>query len=374
MASAQSDAADTQSDGSDSPILVERPGPPDLFTSAELASRGEGAAAAGGSEAKADDSSAGPPCSDGSRGDGRKDSSEGRTECAEPRGEAEGVSAVALASPSTAKRRERGAGGASEQGGAAVAVGQGEVALAVGQVAANVAGFASSAGAEAAAVVSSLSERVTGFSTGFVSLFSVFDSAVAYPSDSTQGGSAAAHSSGGADGSSAGAEQGDKARAGSSDGSGGSGGGGAGSAEAESGEGMGESARAHHPSRAIDLQAIFGLPTNETLLEAFPCRLLQLYRPVHNSLTPDMRRAFRGTLYVTEQHVCLCLDDSARRIPIKLEASEVGGVVKHSARRGETSDQLKMELTGAHSSLVLQDFASPDALDSALALLEHITS
>ncbi|CAI7847116.1 unnamed protein product [Closterium sp. NIES-53] len=349
MASTHSDAADTQSDGSDSPILVERPGPSDVTTPGELADR-EAArgAAAGRSEAKADDSSAGPPCSDGAPGDPRK-------ERAEPPGQEEAESAAALVAPSKAQGRERGAAGS----------GQGEVAAAVGQVAAGVAagvaGLASSAGAEAAAVVSSLGERVTGLSTGFVSLFSVFDSAIAYPSDAT----AAPAATGG--GSSAAQAEALKAKGGSDSG-------GAGGGEEEAREGAEGSARSPHPSRAIDLQAIFGLPTHETLLEAFPCRLLQLYRPVHNTFTPDMRRAFRGTLYITHQHVCLCLDDSARRIPIKLEAAEVAGVGKQAARRGDSSDQLKIDLSGAHSSLLLQDFASPDALDSALALLEHITS
>ncbi|CAI5941012.1 unnamed protein product [Closterium sp. NIES-64] len=352
MASTHSDAADSQSDGSDSPILVERPGPSDVTTVGELADReAAGGAAAGGAESKADDSSAEPPCSDGAPGDPRKE----RAEPPERAGQDEAESAAALVSPSKAHGRERGAAGS----------GQGEVAAAVGQVAAGVAagvaGLASSAGAEAAAVVSSLGERVTGLSTGFVSLFSVFDSAIAYPSDKPTAPAAA----GG--GSSAAQAEAHKAR-------GGSDGRGTGGAEEEGQVGAEGSARSPHPSRAIDLQAIFGLPTHETLLEAFPCRLLQLYRPVYNTFTPDMRRAFRGMLYITHQHVCLCLDDSGRRIPIKLEAAEVAGVGKQAARRGDSSDQLKIDLSGAHTSLLLQDFASPDALDSALALLEHITS
>ncbi|CAI5998085.1 unnamed protein product [Closterium sp. NIES-64] len=278
----------------------------------------------------------------GAPGDPRKE----RAEPPERAGQDEAESAAALVSPSKAHGRERGAAGS----------GQGEVAAAVGQVAAGV----------AAGVAGSREQRGRRgsrrrLSTGFVSLFSVFDSAIAYPSDKPTAPAAA----GG--GSSAAQAEAHKAR-------GGSDGRGTGGAEEEGQAGAEGSARSPHPSRAIDLQAIFGLPTHETLLEAFPCRLLQLYRPVYNTFTPDMRRAFRGMLYITQQHICLCLDDSGRRIPIKLEAAEVAGVGKQAARRGDSSDQLKIDLSGAHTSLLLQDFASPQALDSALALLEHITS
>lgn len=72
--------------------------------------------------------------------------------------------------------------------------------------------------------------------------------------------------------------------------------------------------------------------------------------------------------------MCLYIDDSDRRIPIKFAVGEVKGVAGQKARRDDTSDQIKIALYKEDSSLVLQDFASSESIDSALALLEHITS
>lgn len=127
------------------------------------------------------------------------------------------------------------------------------------------------------------------------------------------------------------------------------------------------------PMSAMHLQALFSLPPSESLLEAFPCRLQQTYKCFHNDLTPEMPVGFRGILYITESHVCFVVDDKGHRIPIKLEHSAVKSVTREKARRGEKSDSLKI-LLGADRWLAVQEFAVANDMESAFALLEHLSA
>lgn len=192
----------------------------------------------------------------------------------------------------------------------------------------NVVEIASSASNEAAAVVQGLSDTMTGFSTSFVSLFSVFDTATPPPASDARKGK-----------------------------------------EKESSQ----SSSVRSASRDIDLQAIFGLPTEETLLESFPCSLLQSYKCIHNQFTPEIKKAFKGILYITDKHVCFFVDDFDRRIPIKLGVTDLKGVSRPKARRGEREDQLKL-LLDSDNWLLFQEFASVQDFESALALLEHLAT
>lgn len=113
------------------------------------------------------------------------------------------------------------------------------------EISKNVATLASTAGVEAANVVNNLSETVSGFSTGFVSLFSVFDPTAEEAQAQARAvlESGAGPMQGGAASGPAGATR----QQGSSHGSAGP--------------------QRRVASRAIDLQANFGLPPEESLLE-----------------------------------------------------------------------------------------------------------
>eukprot|EP00270_Netrium_digitus_P009577 TRINITY_DN2919_c0_g2_i1.p1 TRINITY_DN2919_c0_g2~~TRINITY_DN2919_c0_g2_i1.p1 ORF type:complete len:366 (+),score=67.45 TRINITY_DN2919_c0_g2_i1:1-1098(+) len=129
------------------------------------------------------------------------------------------------------------------------------------------------------------------------------------------------------------------------------------------------------PQASINVQAVFGLPANENLIEALSCKLSQIYRCHHNSFTREMRKVFKGRLYITDKFVCFHLEDGERgRIPVKFEHSAVSSVMKLKIRRGtEKADQLKISL-GPEQWVSLEDFPTVQDLKSAFAMLEHLST
>ncbi|GFR49492.1 hypothetical protein Agub_g11431 [Astrephomene gubernaculifera] len=121
-----------------------------------------------------------------------------------------------------------------------------------------------------------------------------------------------------------------------------------------------------------ELQALFGLFPEEALVEHFRCKLLQTYAPNHNSHTPAIQMSFQGTLYVTDRHTCFCVEERGRKIPFKVPHSQVVRATRQRpARKGDLSDVLKLEQVSGQW-LAFKDFESGSALDSALALVEHL--
>ncbi|KAG2435329.1 hypothetical protein HXX76_007403 [Chlamydomonas incerta] len=121
-----------------------------------------------------------------------------------------------------------------------------------------------------------------------------------------------------------------------------------------------------------ELQQLFGLGAEENLVEHFKCKLLQTYACSHNSHTPAIQMAFQGTLYVTDRHTCFSVEERGRKLPFKVPHSAVVKATRQRpARKGDLSDLLKMEL-GNGQWLAFKDFENGSALDSALALVEHL--
>ncbi|KXZ42738.1 hypothetical protein GPECTOR_121g438 [Gonium pectorale] len=122
-----------------------------------------------------------------------------------------------------------------------------------------------------------------------------------------------------------------------------------------------------------ELQQLFGLSPEENLVEHFKCKLLQTYACNHNNHTPAIQMAFQGTLYVTDRHTCFSVEERGRKVPFKVPHSAVVRATRQRpARKGDLSDLLKMELSSGQW-LAFKDFDSGSALDSALALVEHLT-
>lgn len=125
--------------------------------------------------------------------------------------------------------------------------------------------------------------------------------------------------------------------------------------------------------KGVNLQALFGLPAEETLMEAFPCKLVQTFRCTHNSFMSELPMSFPGTLYITDKHVCIHASNNDQRIPIVLEHAKLRAVSRQKARRGEKGDTLKLHMSGDQW-VALHEFAESDDIESALALMEHLST
>ncbi|KAG2483319.1 hypothetical protein HYH03_017820 [Edaphochlamys debaryana] len=121
-----------------------------------------------------------------------------------------------------------------------------------------------------------------------------------------------------------------------------------------------------------ELQQLFGLSAEENLVEHFRCKLLQTYACSHNSYTPAIQMAFQGTLYVTDRHTCFSVEERGRKLPFKVPHTSITRATRQRpSRKGDLSDILKLELSNG-TWLAFKDFDSGSALDSALALVEHL--
>jgi hypothetical protein len=125
------------------------------------------------------------------------------------------------------------------------------------------------------------------------------------------------------------------------------------------------------PLTSVNLQALFGIPAQEELIEAFSCKLIQTYKCTHNDFTPEIPMAFRGTLYITDSYICFYVTEGNRNIPIKIEQMSVEGVVKQQVRRGAKEELIKLKL-GNDNWLAVKEFATIDDKERTVALLEHM--
>mmetsp|Transcript_31692 Transcript_31692/g.70450 ORF Transcript_31692/g.70450 Transcript_31692/m.70450 type:complete len:365 (-) Transcript_31692:731-1825(-) len=125
-----------------------------------------------------------------------------------------------------------------------------------------------------------------------------------------------------------------------------------------------------------ELQELFGLSAEENLVEQFKCKLLQTYACNHNNFTPAIQMAFQGTMYITDKHTCFSVEERGRKLPFKVPHTQVVKATRQRPqRKGDLSDILRLDTNMPGSSpgfLAFKDFDSGSALDSALALVEHL--
>ncbi|CAD7698138.1 unnamed protein product [Ostreobium quekettii] len=117
------------------------------------------------------------------------------------------------------------------------------------------------------------------------------------------------------------------------------------------------------------LQQHYGLSENEALLEQFKCKLLQSYCCSQNDYTPEMQMVFPIVLSIFEQHFCFTPEHRGKRLPAAVEHARVTKVVRKDAEGGPILD---IALADGHT-VLCGGFDSETALDSALALMEHLT-
>lgn len=131
-----------------------------------------------------------------------------------------------------------------------------------------------------------------------------------------------------------------------------------------------------------EVQQLFGLSDTEQLVESFKCKLLQTYACSHNSYTPAIQMAFQGTLHVTDGHVCFGVEERGKQLPIKVALRSVQAASRQLPAAKGGSDLLRLELRAGEGAaaaagkfVVFKDFEhGGSALDSALALIEHLTA
>ncbi|GAB4817374.1 hypothetical protein N2152v2_004420 [Parachlorella kessleri] len=136
----------------------------------------------------------------------------------------------------------------------------------------------------------------------------------------------------------------------------------------------GVSTQSKHQDYAA-LQEALGLESGEAVLESFGCHLLQTYTCTNNPFTPDRQVAFAGQLHITSQRVCFVVEGERGVGPVKLDIKAIKTVKKEATVTG-LPERLVLTLSDdGKQSLVFGKFTLKEMeMDSALALLEHLTS
>eukprot|EP01024_Parvocaulis_polyphysoides_P052025 TRINITY_DN5123_c0_g1_i1.p3 TRINITY_DN5123_c0_g1~~TRINITY_DN5123_c0_g1_i1.p3 ORF type:complete len:116 (-),score=9.55 TRINITY_DN5123_c0_g1_i1:226-573(-) len=109
-------------------------------------------------------------------------------------------------------------------------------------------------------------------------------------------------------------------------------------------------------------------------MEEFRCKLLQMLVCNHNGFTPPIQMAFQGVLYITDRRVCFELEERKSVVPKFLLSDVVKAERRGPARKGEKSHILYIQLQGEDQFVSFKDFQEDQDLDSALGLIEHLTS
>ncbi|KAK9831260.1 hypothetical protein WJX74_009729 [Apatococcus lobatus] len=115
-----------------------------------------------------------------------------------------------------------------------------------------------------------------------------------------------------------------------------------------------------------EVRALFGLPEEEELMEAFPCSLMQTYTCTDNSFTDTRKISFAGHLYMTGSQICFHSEPTPH---FKVVLKSIKTIDKS---RDSDTDVVKLELA-AGQRLVFGGFTSLD-LENFLALAWHFTS
>eukprot|EP00850_Spirogloea_muscicola_P008266 SM000044S15913 [mRNA] locus=s44:10180:11888:+ [translate_table: standard] len=126
-------------------------------------------------------------------------------------------------------------------------------------------------------------------------------------------------------------------------------------------------------SAEATMQTLFRISPSESLIEAFPCTLVQTYQCTHNVYTADMPVDFGGTLYISDKHVCFHVSavEKRTRVPVIVEHTRLTNVSREKAGKSDISDTLKLSLEPGKW-FAVKDFAGPEEIESAHALLEHL--
>jgi hypothetical protein len=122
---------------------------------------------------------------------------------------------------------------------------------------------------------------------------------------------------------------------------------------------------AESSSPETELQELCGLSPDESLVDAYPCKLQQNYACTHNSQTPAIQMAFAGSLSITDRHVCFVIEERGKKLPLKFAHVSV----KKAAANG---DGLTVALKD-NTSMVFKGFADAEQASNALALVEHMS-
>ncbi|GMH39583.1 hypothetical protein BSKO_07481 [Bryopsis sp. KO-2023] len=122
---------------------------------------------------------------------------------------------------------------------------------------------------------------------------------------------------------------------------------------------------------AEQVQQLYGLSESDTLLEQFPCKLWQPYSCSANKCTPPVQLAYPVMLNVTELNFCFCAMDKDQKYKSVIPHARLKAADKVTTSDGV--DTLEVALNDGHK-MVFRDFESDTALESALALLEHLAA
>ena len=116
------------------------------------------------------------------------------------------------------------------------------------------------------------------------------------------------------------------------------------------------------------LRQRFGLAADESVVDEMVCKLQQTYACSHNSHTPAIQMLFGGVLSITDKHLCFLIQERGKELPLKMAHVFVRRVALKGAGAAAT---LAVALKD-DTSVVFKDFADAEAMNSALALLEHL--
>ena len=131
------------------------------------------------------------------------------------------------------------------------------------------------------------------------------------------------------------------------------------------------------------VQKRLGVLADDTVLESFVCSLLQTYRSVTNSFTPELRLEARGILIITSAGRAVFGDmreGPGVRAAFDIPADTIRCATKIRGRnaRGTDTSIIRVELSDigdgpvGPSSIELSKFESCAELEECLALIEHL--
>lgn len=119
------------------------------------------------------------------------------------------------------------------------------------------------------------------------------------------------------------------------------------------------------PQGSGEVQQLFGLPESEELMEKFTCTLLQSFECPHNTFSKPQQVRCPGRLFITDKNSCFNAD--------KIRFAILHKDVKSIGRLQEPGKALRLDFGTSGEHAIFTDFMFSD-LDSALGLLEHLTS
>ncbi|CAL5221365.1 g3544 [Coccomyxa viridis] len=121
----------------------------------------------------------------------------------------------------------------------------------------------------------------------------------------------------------------------------------------------------------VDVNKLFGLLQEEELMESFEVELRQAYSCNHNTLSKPQEIDFPGKMYITDRHTCFAASSGSVSFSLPHKAKQT--VKKLLQGVGSGAYEVLLIAFGEKEHVVFTGFRADD-LNSALALLEHLTS